>query len=78
MGFMGEFLYVPLILFLTIVAPVWIIAHYVTRWRSMKTLSADDEKMLAELWESVPRMESRMKNLERMLDAEVPEWRQQI
>ncbi len=78
MGFMGEFLHVPLIIFLTIVAPVWIIAHYVTRWRSMKTLSADDEKMLAELWESVPRMESRMNNLERILDAEVPDWRQQI
>lgn len=67
--------YVPMILFLAIVAPVWIIAHYVTRWKSMKTLSSDDEKMLGELWESVPRMENRIRNLERILDAEVPDWR---
>jgi len=44
---MIEFLHVPLVLFLVIVAPVWIISHYVTRWRTAKTLSAEDEKMLA-------------------------------
>lgn len=73
-----EFIHVPLILFLVIVAPLWIITHYVMRWRSTKTLSADDEKVLSELWESVPKMEGRIKNLERILDAEVPDWRQQI
>lgn len=72
-----EFIHVPLILFLVIVAPLWIITHYVMRWRSTKTLSVDDEKILAELWESVPKMEGRIKNLERILDAEVPNWREQ-
>ena len=48
-----ELLFVPIVVFLSVVAPVWIIAHYVTRWRTAKTLSAEDEKMLAELWESV-------------------------
>ncbi len=75
---MIEFLHVPLILFLVIVAPVWIISHYVTRWRTAKTLSAEDEKMLAELWELAPRMESRINTLERILDADVPDWRKQI
>ena len=71
-----EFLHAPLVIFLVIVAPLWIIVHYVTRWRSTKMLSTDDEKMLAELWESVPKMETRIKNLERILDAEVPDWRE--
>ena len=75
---MLEFLHVPLVLFLVIVAPVWIISHYITRWRTAKTLSAEDEKMLAELWELAPKLESRVNTLERILDAEVPEWRKQI
>ena len=75
---MIEFLQVPLVLFLVIVAPVWIISHYVTRWRTAKTLSAEDEKMLAELWELAPKMESRINTLERILDADVPDWRKQI
>ncbi len=75
---MLDFLHVPLILFLTIVAPVWIIVHYVTRWRTSKILSAEDEKMLAELWDLAPRLESRINTLERILDAEVPEWRRQV
>ena len=73
-----EFIYVPLIIFVAVVAPLWIITHYVMRWRSTKTLSSEDEKILAELWESVPKMESRIKNLERILDAEVPNWREQL
>ena len=73
-----EFVHVPLIIFLVIVAPLWIITHYVMRWRSTRTLSSDDEKVLAELWEGVPKMEARIKNLERILEAEVPNWREQL
>jgi phage shock protein B len=71
-------LFVPVILFLVIVAPIWIIAHYITRWRQTKMLSAEDEKLLAELWGSVEKMESRINNLERILDAEVTDWRKQL
>jgi phage shock protein B len=67
-----------LIVFLIFVAPIWIIAHYVTRWRTAKVLSAEDERMLAELWELAPKVESRINTLERILDAETPEWRKQI
>ncbi|MBL6928738.1 MAG: envelope stress response membrane protein PspB [Rhodospirillales bacterium] len=77
MPFFG-FVETPLIIFLVIVAPVWIIAHYTMRWRSAKTLTSGDEQILTELWESVPKMESRIKNLERILDAEVPDWREQL
>ncbi len=66
------------IVFLVLVAPIWIIAHYVTRWRTAKVLSAEDERMLAELWELAPRMESRINTLERILDADSPDWRKQI
>ena len=63
---------VPLILFLTIVAPIWIIAHYVTRWRLAKTLSPEDEKQFGDLWQVAERMEERIHNIERILDREMP------
>ena len=72
---MFDFFHVPVILFLAVVAPIWIIAHYMTRWRTTKTLTDEDEKMLAELWELAPRLEDRIRNLERILDAEAPGWR---
>ncbi len=70
-----EFVFVPLILFMAVVAPIWIIAHYITRWRQTKTLSGEDEKMLADMWESASRMDSRINALERILDSEAPDWR---
>ena len=76
MGFL-EFIWVPLILVLVIVAPVWIIAHYVTTWRTSKTLSGEDENMLQQLWEDASRMEDRIKTLERILDADAPGWRKE-
>jgi phage shock protein B len=69
---MMEMLEVPLILFLTIVAPIWIIAHYVTRWRMAKSLSPEDEKQFGDLWQIAERMEERIHNLERILDREMP------
>jgi phage shock protein B len=69
---MMEMLEVPLILFLTIVAPIWIIAHYVTRWRMAKSLSPEDEKQFGNLWQVAERMEERMHNIERILDREMP------
>ena len=73
-----DFIFVPLIIFLAVVAPIWIIAHYVTRWRQTKTLSGEDEKMLTEMWESAARMDSRLNALERILDSETPDWRKKI
>jgi len=67
--------FVLAVLFLTIVAPLWIIFHYVTKWRAARGLSAEDERMLAELWESAGKMENRIVSLEKILDAEAPGWR---
>lgn len=66
---------VAVLIFLTIVAPIWIVAHYVTRWRLAKTLSPQDERRLAELARTADRLEERIRNLERILDTESPDWR---
>lgn len=66
------------ILFLAVVAPIWIIAHYTTRWKATKALSSDEEQLLEELWKNSERMEQRINALERILDAEVTDWRKQL
>jgi phage shock protein B len=68
-------LFVLGVLFLTVVAPVWIVFHYVTRWRTARTLSREDERTLVDLWEVARRIEARLDNLERAVDVEQPEAR---
>jgi phage shock protein B len=63
------------ILLVTICFPLLIIFHYITKWKTAKGLSPEDEKMLSEIWESVNRMEDRINTLERILDVDAPNWR---
>ena len=66
------------ILFVVLVLPLAIIMHYVTKWKATKGLSAEDEKMLEQLWENAQQMQSRINALETILDSEVPEWRKRV
>lgn len=60
---------------IVVVAPLLIIGHYVTRWRESRTLSTESERMLIELSEVAARLTDRVTHLERILDAEAPNWR---
>ncbi len=64
------------ILLITIIAPLWIIFHYITKMKTAKGLTPEDEKMLTDVWESTKKMEDRIQTLERILDIESPSWRQ--
>lgn len=70
-----EWTFIPLILFVVIVAPIWLILHYATRNSASKRLTTKDEAMLEELNDNAKRLEERLHNLERILDADSPEWR---
>lgn len=73
----GGHLFVLGIIFLAVVAPVWIIFHYVTRWRMARSLSREDERTLVDLWEAAKRMEARIENLERAVGGgEAPQARE--
>jgi len=73
-----EFVFVLGILFFAVVLPLWLILHYITKWRGARGLSAEDERMLADLWQSAKRMEDRVQTLEAILDAESPHWRSKV
>jgi len=63
------------IIALSIVAPIWIVSHYGTKWRLAKGLSNDEAQTLEDLWQIAQRMESRVKTLESILDENVDGWR---
>lgn len=63
------------ILLVTVCGPLWIIFHYITKMKTAKGLTPEDEIMLTEVWESTKKMEDRIVTLERILDIESPSWR---
>ncbi len=72
---MGEII---AILFVTIVLPLIVVLHYVTKWKEAKGLTNEDEKMLEDIWESAQKMESRINALETILDEQAPDWRKRV
>ena len=60
---------------MTIVAPIWIVSHYVTKWKLSKGLSQDETLMLEDLWKTAQAMENRVNTLESILDDNVKGWR---
>jgi phage shock protein B len=63
------------IVFMVVVLPLIIIMHYVTKWKSTKGLTTEEQQMLEDLWESSERMQSRINALETILDQRAPRWR---
>jgi phage shock protein B len=46
----------------------WMILHYISKARSNRSLSEDDERMLEDLWRSARTMERRIETLERLVE----------
>ena len=54
---------------------LWIILHYVSKWKTQKTLTSEDEDLLDELYDLARRLDDRMVTVERIIQAETPNWR---
>ena len=75
---MGELLTIALILFIVIPAPLFIVLHFITKWKQSREISGGDEKMLEDMWLMSQRLEERLESLETILDDELPEWRRKL
>ena len=73
-----KFMFVPTILFLVVVAPIWITMHYRSVNRSSRSLNSEDKEMLEQMLVTVDKLTDRIGTLESILDADHPQWRQQI
>lgn len=65
------------LLVLMVIVPIWLLLHYVTRWRRNHALTTEDQRLLRELWQSADRLEARLDALETILDHDQPGWRRQ-
>lgn len=70
--------FVPVVIFMTIVAPVWIYMHYRSKQRAQGALSDDERLELETLAAAAQRMMDRIDTLEAILDAETPGWRKRM
>lgn len=69
---------VPLILFLTVVMPMWLRLHYREKSRQGRELSSEEWKELEETLEKAEKLEQRIITLERILDETDSNWRDQL
>jgi phage shock protein B len=73
-----EAIVVIIIVFMVFVLPLIVIMHYVTKWKSTKGLTSEEQHMLEDLWENSERMQSRLNALETILDEKSSKWRNEI
>lgn len=74
----GELLTILLIVFIVIPAPLFILLHFITKWKQSREISGGDEKMLEDLWVLAQRLEARLESLETILDDESSDWRKKL
>lgn len=71
MDFPSELIIVPVIF----IGLPWIIMHYVTKWKTLPTLTHDDETLLEELYQLTRRLDDRMDTVERLVAADNPDFK---
>ncbi len=75
---LGELLTIAVIVFIAVPAPLFIVLHFITKWKQSREISGGDEIMLEDLWLLARRLEERLESLEIILDSELPNWRKKI
>lgn len=75
MDFVKALMVIPLILFMVVVAPIWITMHYKSLNKSSASLNAEDREAIEDILVTVDKLTERIETLESILDADHPQWR---
>ncbi len=67
-----------IVLALTVVVPLVVVLHFISKWKQSREISGDDEQMLEDMYVMSQRMDERIVTLEKILDDELPDWRKKI
>ena len=70
-----KFMFVPTILFMVVVAPIWITMHYRSVSRSSRSLSDEDRESIEHMLVTVDKLTDRIGTLESILDVDHPDWK---
>jgi phage shock protein B len=69
-------IFVPTVVFMVVVAPIWIIFYYKSKGNVVHGLSNSERADLDEMIETASKMAARIETLESILDVESPSWRE--
>jgi phage shock protein B len=72
---LAELITIAIIVFIAIPAPLFIVLHFITKWKQAREISGGDEKMLEDLWLLAQKLEERLESLEVILDSDTSNWR---
>ncbi len=72
---MENVIIVPSVLFLTIVAPIWLILHYRYKSKMRKGISEEELSEVEDMLQTLDKLIDRVEALESILDEEHPNWR---
>ncbi len=75
---MEEIIVAPVIIFMVVVAPIWLVLHYRSKRQISQGFSEEEYIQLADLSELADKMADRIKTLEAILDVETPDWRAKV
>jgi phage shock protein B len=54
---------------------LWLIFHYITKWKQSASLTPSDENMIDDVYDTARRLEARMETIERIIAADDPNWK---
>ncbi|MGB1237811.1 MAG: envelope stress response membrane protein PspB [Pseudomonadales bacterium] len=69
------FIFVPMVVFLVIVAPLWLILHYWSRAKESKGFSEQERQTLDDVAHQLDKLHGRIHSLEAILDDKHQGWR---
>ena len=75
---MEEIIVAPVIIFMVVVAPIWLVLHYRSKRQISQGFSEEEYIQLADLSELADKMADRIKTLEAILDVETADWRAKV
>ena len=71
-----EDILVPLIAITSIfIGLPWLVFHYVTKWKQAPKITAEDERLLDEMFNLARRLEDRVNTVERLVAADNPDFK---
>ncbi|MFT6276573.1 MAG: phage shock protein B [Halioglobus sp.] len=73
-----QFMFVPTILFMVVVAPIWISMHYRSVNKSSRGLNEEDRESVESILETVDKLTERIATLETLLDEDHLDWRPNV
>ncbi len=75
---LAELLALAVIVFIAVPAPLFIVLHFITKWKQSREISGGEEMMLEDVWLLAQCLEQRLESLETILDNELPDWRKKL